>query len=151
MAEALAVIGGTASILSIVDILGRSISIIRELRNEWKDADFALLNLLTQLTALRAALTEIRKWTESAFGDEPHHQLRMDLDDSVAWCRILAEMLDGLISDLGHGSDVSMDRIRKAKFLFSSKSMEDLQRMLDRQTSALTLLVTACNLYELSE
>jgi hypothetical protein len=147
MAEALAVVGGAASILSIVDILARSISIIRDLRNEWKDADFAVLNLLTQLTAFRAALTEIQKWTESAYGDEPHHQLRMDLDDSVAWCRILAEMINELVSDLDHDADVPLDRVRKAKFLFSSKSMEDLQRMLDRQTSALTLLVTACTLY----
>jgi guanine nucleotide-binding protein G(i) subunit alpha len=145
MAEALAIIGGAASVVSIIDVLARSIDSIRELRSEWKDADFTVLNLLTQLTAFKAALTKIQEWMDSEMA-EPHHQLRMDLDDSVTWCRILAEMVDKLLSDLEHQPNEPLDKIAKARLLFGSKSMEHLQKMIERQTNALTLLLTACNL-----
>ena len=147
MAEALAAIGGAASILSIIDVLARSIGTINDLRQEWETADFTVLDLLAQLRAIRAALAEIHRWTNGDAGLEPHHQLQMDLDDSVTWCSILADMIDKLLSDLGCNPDEILNRSSKAKLLFASKEMENLQKMIDRQANALNLLLSACRLY----
>lgn len=82
MAEALAIIGAAASVVSIIDVLSRSITTVRGLRDQWTDADLTVHNLLTQLTAFKAALTKIKEWTDSDVA-ETHHQLKIDLDDSV--------------------------------------------------------------------
>jgi len=55
------------SIANIIDILGKTINTISELRNQWQDADLAVLIFKTQLTALQAALTKIKKWTDTNF------------------------------------------------------------------------------------
>lgn len=145
MADPLVIIGAAASVVSIIDVLARSISTVRELRDQWKDADFTILNLVAQLTALKAALTKIKEWTDTELA-EAHHQLIMDIDDSVACCRILVGKVDTLLSELQQKPNGTLDWLARAKLLLGSKSMDDLQKMIERQTCALTLLLTACNL-----
>jgi hypothetical protein len=145
MAEAVAVLGAAASVVSIIDVLARCIGTVRDLRDQWNDADLIVHNLVTQLVAFKAALTKIKEWSDSDSA-EKHHQLKMDLDDSVTWCRTLAGLVNTLLSDLQQGPAGTLDRIAKARLLFGSKSMEDLQKMIDRQTNALNLLLNACNL-----
>jgi hypothetical protein len=145
MAETLAVLGAAASVVSIIDSLARSIVTLRELRDQWNDAELTLHNLFTQLIAFKAALTKIKEWSDSD-DVEAHHQLKMDLDDSVTWCWTLAGLVDKLLSELRQNPTEKLDRIAKAKFLFESRAMEDLQKMIDRQTNALNLLLSACNL-----
>lgn len=148
MAEPLAIIGAVKSIASIIDGLSKSISTLRELRSQWKDADFNVLNLSTQLTALRTALTKIKEWTESDLG-VPHHQLIIDLDDSVACCRTIVEKIDASLSELQKKPNGELQVSAKIKAMIGSKSMDDLQRTLELQTNALTLLLTACSWYDL--
>lgn len=148
MAEPLAIIGAVKSIAGIIDILGKSISTIRELRRQWKDADFNVLNISTQLTALRAALAKIKEWGESYLG-VPHHQLIIDLDDSVACCGTIVEKIDAWLSELQKKPNRKLEVSGKIKSLIGSKSIDDLQRTLELQTNALTLLLTVCNWYEL--
>jgi hypothetical protein len=144
MAEAIAVIGTAGTIANIIDILGKTINTIRELRNGWKEADFTFLCLVSQLGALRAALTKIKEWADVDMAD-PHHQLLMDLDTSMSCCRILISKIDDRMSELHQSPDETLDFSSKMKIVFGSKSMDDLQKMIERQTNALTLLLTACN------
>jgi guanine nucleotide-binding protein G(i) subunit alpha len=139
------IIGNAASVVNIVDVLARTISAVRELLLQWEDAEFTCLNLLAQLTALKAALTKIEEWRVSEIA-EAHHQLTMDLDDSVACCRILVRRLDTLLSGLPLNPDGTLNLSAKTKILFRSGSMDDLQKLIERQTNALILLLTACNL-----
>jgi guanine nucleotide-binding protein G(i) subunit alpha len=61
MADPLSIIGAVGAVANIVDLIAKSIKSVHELQNRWKEADVTLLNLMAQLTALRAALTEIKK------------------------------------------------------------------------------------------
>jgi hypothetical protein len=144
MAEPLSIIGAVGSIAGIIDVLGRSISTIYALRSQWKDADLSLLNLVSQLTALRVALNKIKKWTELDRG-EPQLQLVMDLDGSITCCEILVENIDAQVSSMLRKPDGTLEVSGKLKLILSSKEMDNLQKMIERQTSALTLLLTACN------
>lgn len=144
MADPLTIFGSAASVLNTIDILAKASKAILELRNQWKDADMTLLNLTSQLNALRAALAKIKKWMESSV-DETHHQLIMDLEVSLQCCQLLATRIDAEIGELPKLDDGTLRAGSKAKFIFKSSGIADLQSMIDRQTSALTLLLTACN------
>ena len=64
MADPLTVLGAVGSIVGIIDMVGKSIRGIQELRSEWNDADLIFLTLVTQLTALKAALRKIKEWMD---------------------------------------------------------------------------------------
>jgi hypothetical protein len=144
MADPISIIGTFGAAANIVDVIGKTISTIRELRDEWKEADLTFLSLAAQLTALKAALTKIKEWTDNEFGD-PHHQLVMDLDVSMSCCRMLIGKIDLLLSKLHHTGDETLDFSSKVKLVFGNKNIDDVQKLIEQQTSALTLLLTACN------
>lgn len=59
MVDPLTVIGAVASVSSIVDLLGKTVSTLQTLHSRWKGADFAFINLIAQLIALKAALSRL--------------------------------------------------------------------------------------------
>lgn len=76
--------------------------------------------------------------------DEPHHQLVMDLEASVTYCRMLVRRIDTEVEDLQRNIRIGLDAQNKIKLLLKNGALEELQKIIDRQTSALTLL-TICN------
>jgi hypothetical protein len=144
MAEALAVLGGLGSIFSIVDVISKVIGIISDLRAKWDDADLTLLSLASQLTALRAASAKIQEWIDQDLQDA-HHQLIMDLDVSVSCYRLLISRIESFFTDLAQLTEKPLDLRNKFKVVFGSAGPESVQRLLERQASALTLLLAACN------
>jgi hypothetical protein len=145
MADPISIIGTFGAAANIIDVVGKTISTIRELRDEWKDADLTFLSLAAQLTALKAALTKIKEWMENELGD-PHHQLVMDLDVSMSCCRMLIGKIDLLLSKLHQTADRTLDFSSKVKLVFGNKHINDVQKLIERQTNTLNLLLTACNL-----
>lgn len=141
MADPLTIIGAAASIATIIEILGKTIGAIAQ----WRDTDLTVLTLESQLTALRAALGKVKEWTETNFQD-PHHQLVMDMDRCVACCRLLIGKIHSEISELQLTDDNTLGTASRLKFLLKAKDIETLQRMIEQQTNALTLLLTACNM-----
>ena len=144
MADPISIIGTAGAVANIIDVLGKTISTIRELRNEWKEADITFLSLVAQLTALRASLTKTKEWTDTDPAD-PHYQLVMDLDVIISCCRMLIGKIDTRLSELQQTVNEKLDFSSKVKLVFGSKSMDNLQKLIEQQTSALTLLLTACN------
>lgn len=129
MADPLTILGAAGSVANIVDILGKTINTISELRSQWQDADLVVLTFETQLTALQAALTKIKEWTDTDFND-PHHQLVIDLDRCMACCRSLIGKIDGEISQFQTSSNDRLDVASKFKLLFKTKGIEDVQKMI---------------------
>ena len=144
MADPLTIISAASSVASIVELLGKTVSVLHTLHSRWKDADFTLINLIAQLTALKAALSKLQEWMDTDM-DEPHHQLVMDLEASVTCCRMLVRRMDSEVEDLQQNSGTGLDAQNKIKLVVKNGTLEELQKMVDRQTSALTLLLTACN------
>jgi hypothetical protein len=96
------------------------------------------------LGALNAALVKIHEWQESGVA-ELHHQLDMDLKCSLDCCHILASKVYGEIADLEKAPGGTLLKTAKARLTFKRSGLSELQIMMDRQTLALNLLLTACN------
>ncbi|OBT69586.1 hypothetical protein VE03_00846 [Pseudogymnoascus sp. 23342-1-I1] len=150
MVDPLTILGAAASISSIVDLLGKTVSTLQTLHSRWKEADFTFINLIAQLIALKAALSKLQEWMDTEV-DEPHHQLVMDLDASVTCCRMLVRRMDSEVEDLQQKSGTGLDAQSKIKLLIKNGTLEELQKMVDRQTGALTLLLTVCNYKAIGE
>jgi hypothetical protein len=144
MADPLSVIGAVSAVAGLIDSVSRIISSLRDLHDRWKDANFTILNLITQLAALKAALNKIQEWVESDFAEQ-HHQLAMDLDLSMNCCRMLIEKMDSHVSELRWAVKGNLDIGSRLKVMFGSMASENLNKVIERQISALTLLLTACN------
>jgi guanine nucleotide-binding protein G(i) subunit alpha len=150
MADPITILGTAGAVANIVDVLGKVIKTVAELRSQWKDADLTVLNLESQLGALNTALNKIMAWTESAF-NSPHHQLVMDLDRCVFCCRTLINRIDMEISQFRMTAESRLDALSRFRLLLKTKDFENIQRMIEQQTGALTLLLTATNTTIVSE
>ncbi|KAH7392970.1 hypothetical protein BKA66DRAFT_567695 [Pyrenochaeta sp. MPI-SDFR-AT-0127] len=150
MAEALAILGCAGAIFNVVDGISKIMNIITDLRARWEDADLTLLSLASQLTALRAASTKIQDWISHDLQDA-HHQLVMDLEVSLSCCRVLVSKVENFFCDLSCLVEKPLDFRNKFKVVFGSAGPESVQKLIERQTSALTLLLTACNCKTLSD
>lgn len=147
MADSLAIIGTAASVVGIIEALAKTVGTFHELHSRWKQADFTFINLIAQLTALKSALSRLKEWMQVGLdeGQDPHHQLVMDLEISVTCCRMLTHKVESEVSELSRNADDELDSQSKAKLMVKNGTLEELQKMVQRQTSALTLLLTVCN------
>jgi hypothetical protein len=143
--DAVTIIGALGAIASVVDAISKSIKSISELRERWKEADLTLLCLSSQLTALGTALSKIDEWRNCEIESDPHHQLIIDLDTSIKCCKLLMSKINELLGKLGNTTDQPLDFISTVKLVFKGTSIENVQKMIEQQTSALLLLLTACN------
>ena len=124
----------------------KTINKLRDIHDRWKDADLTIINLISQLTSLRAALNKISEWISSDLADIPqHHQLVMDLEDSVTCCWTLIKLMDNQVSKLNWTVEDDLDIGSRLKVVLEDKASKEFQRFIKRQTSALVLLLTACN------
>ncbi|KAH8684484.1 G-protein alpha subunit-domain-containing protein [Tricladium varicosporioides] len=144
MADPISIIGAIGAVANIVDVVVKTISTLRELHNQWRESDFTLVNLISQLVCLKAGLNKIQEWLDFEEAD-PHHQLVMDLEVSLSCCRILVSKIEAHTLDLKQNGNSTLDLENKMKFLVRKGTLEDLQRMVERQSIGITLLLTACN------
>jgi guanine nucleotide-binding protein G(i) subunit alpha len=70
------------SIVGIIDLLARTTSRLGELKERWRQTDFVFINLIAQLSALKAALNKLQGWIDAEM-DDAHHLLVMDLEVSI--------------------------------------------------------------------
>jgi len=146
MVDPISLIGTAGSVANIIDVVAKTIDTIRELANEYKDADLRFFSLVSQLTALRAAFDKILEWMGMDMDPgDPHHQLIMDLDLSMTCCRMLVGKIDDMLAELRQEDDGKLDFASKVKLVFGSKNINGIQKLIEQQTGALTLLLTACN------
>lgn len=143
--DPISIIGTAGSIANIIDVVGKIINTIRELTDEYKEADLRFMTLVTQLTALRAAFKKIQEWMDSDLVGDPYHQLVMDLDISMSCCRLLAGKIEAMLIELREEEEGKLDVSSKVKLVFSKRNLDGLQKFITQQTAALTLLLTACN------
>ena len=149
--EPLSVIGAASSIISIVDIATRCISSLRSLQQQWKGADITVSLLVGQLTTLKTALDQIYEWMTTILdGESQHHQLVMDLDASLKSCKLLVSFIDGHITSLKRDNTNRLIFTSKAKTMWKDSGIQGCANHLHHQTTALNLLLTAVNWFEMS-
>ena len=144
MAEALAAVGSIGAIVNIIDATSKSISRMNDLHAQWKDADITVLSLASQLSAFRAALRRIQEWLDGEHS-ATHHQLVMDLDETLSFCSILANKIEALSAGWEALIQDRKSTATRWKVILGSKGVDTILVLVERQTNALTLLLTACH------
>jgi len=142
MADALTITA--SSLVGIIEVLSKTTSRLGELKQQWKHADFVFINLIAQLSALKAALKKLQEWIDTDT-NEAHQLLFMDLEGSITCCRMLIDEIESKISDLHQDTKNGLSSQAKMKLIIKNGTLEELQKMVARQINALTLLLTACN------
>ena len=148
MADPITIISTAGALANVIDVLAKVIGTVSEYRRMWQEADLAALNLESQLAALSTALNKIKAWADSSF-QVPHHQLAMDLDRCVLCCRTLIGKIDVEVSQFQVTAKNRLDVASKFRLLLKTRDFENVQRMIEQQTGALTLLLVACNTWVL--
>jgi hypothetical protein len=129
MADPISIIGTAGALANIIQLATQTITAIRELQSNWKDADLTFLSLTGQLSSLRLALTKIEEWM--TLGAGAHYQLVMDLDDSIKCCNILLTKLQELVSSLYQKQNSALNFQSKIKLVFGKKNIDDVQNLLE--------------------
>lgn len=83
--------------------------------------------------------------------EEAHHLLVMDLESSFDCCNLLITNINAKLMDLKRKADGSLTATARAKLALSDSTMEQASKMLERQISAINLLLTACNARTLAD
>jgi hypothetical protein len=134
-----------ASATNLIGLLGRTLDNVYAVRH-LPDLDFILPIMVSQLTVWRAALTKIREWAEiesEVEGD--HYEILSPLSSILGSCQMLATKVDGGIQEVQKLSTAVGLVTENEDFQTSIAEMGKLQNFMDRQTSTLNLLLTACN------
>jgi hypothetical protein len=146
MADPITILGAAGAVVSVIDLLAKTIRAISELRIKWNLADLTVSTFEMQLTGLNVALTEIRRWAERN-SEDPYYQLPMDLDHCLSHCRLLIGIIDGEIAALRTNEDDQLDISGRIRILFKTQGLGEAQKMIEHVTSTLGLILGACNWY----
>ena len=146
--DPITILGAAGAVADIVGVITKTIIFLDELYARWKRVELTVINLKSQLTSLRAALNEISEWIQSDLAFAPqHHQLVLDLEQSISCCRLLVQSMDVFLSELKLTDDSDLDLDQKIRTVFSTKRYNEFQMFISHQTNALNLLLTACSWY----
>jgi guanine nucleotide-binding protein G(i) subunit alpha len=143
--DPISIIGTARSVYGVIEVVAKTITAIRDLADEYKKADIRFAGLISQLIALRAAFDKISEWIKSDLVGDPYYQLVMDLDVSISCCRLVTSEIEAVIAELRKDEGGKLKVQSKVKLVFKRKNIDGLQKSLEQQTNALTLLLTACN------
>lgn len=144
MADPLSIIGAASALSNIIEVTCNVISTLGDLCDKWQNTELMLLSIASQLTAFKSALVKIQEWLSSPDNNDPHHQLAMDLDATLNYCQLLVTKVDDYMNGIiGNGQPDQLEIKQRFRALRDSKALEEVQRMIDRQTTALNLLLTA--------
>ena len=132
------------SVVSIVDVLARSVSFLANLQTKYKRADLTVSLLIGQLSTLRAALNQISEWiTSNLAALHLNEQLVSDLTISINGCEFLVLALEDRIDSFDRNADRTLNSLGKAQLLWEENGTNDFLNHLNNQINALNLFLTA--------
>ncbi|KAJ4359584.1 uncharacterized protein N0V89_000139 [Didymosphaeria variabile] len=132
-----------SAVAANLDRLRSSIDALRQLHDRFPDGSGTIINLIAQLSSLKANLGEMQDWMNYAI-NEMHSQLLNDLDLLMTSCSLLVRNLDSLTAQMRQPDHDKADWALKLKFRVGSRSMHRLRGVAKRQTDAVSLLLAAC-------
>ena len=139
------ILSAASAVGSLIGSLYSTVRFISSSRTKWKDADFAILNLICQLTALKAALDSIAGAVQTAAPQ--HRELIGAIETCVECCRLLAARIEAQLEALKWDTEGSLKWTSRARMVFGDDICKEYQDLIGRQTDALTLLLITFNRY----
>jgi hypothetical protein len=142
--ELISVFGFVGTIAGILDILGRSMLSLHDLRNRLKEADLTVTLLIGQLKAVNAALNQIHLWMEESSCEDPNHfQLSLDLESSLSSCYLFIGLIDDQISELKWDEQDELKFASRARVILKDARTKGCLNHLGLLISSLNLLLVS--------
>jgi hypothetical protein len=130
--------------VKIIELTANCVLRLRAAQKRYQTADLTITLLLSHLSTLKAALSQIQIWVAShSFLSTQNYQLIMDVDAALTCCHLLLGVLDERISELNWDSEDELDFTSKARVILNHKVTKECIGHLSHQTIALNLLLTA--------
>lgn len=136
-------IGVASAVLSIVNLISKSVASLSDLHSRFNAADLRVSLLIGQLSTVKAALNQIAKLLEGPYGALRDSQLMSDFSSSLGCVQAVVVVLDDKISLMQRDSANELTIRSKAHFMWDEKTMDDYLNLLNNQIHALGLLLTA--------
>lgn len=141
------VIGAVGAIVGIVDVVSRTVLTLRDIKARLDGADAKLVELIGELTAIKAALSHVKGLIEDNANEDVHYQFVMDLEDTLGCCLPLVQLIDDRVMQAGwHEGETSLEAFKNkiALVLRHEDTMDALARV-NRMLTALNTLILAYN------
>ena len=133
----------------IIELVTNCVVRLRAAEERYGTADLTITLLLSHLSTLKAALSQLQIWVAStSFLSSQHYQLIMDVDAALSCCHLLIGVLDARISELDWDGENEMDFKSKAKLVLNHRVTKECVGHLSHQTIAFSLLLNAFQWYE---
>jgi hypothetical protein len=126
--DPISIIGLTGSLISIGEVITKSIKHLVDLHSRYQNASLAVTLLIGQLTTVKAALQEVLTWIKSS--------LEGITED---------ERVNLLVLNQKNANDLPVRG--RLKFLWDENEMGEFTNHLNNQINALNLLLTAIQWY----
>ncbi len=140
------VVAAVGAISGIVDIANRSISALADIRRRFNETSLTIKLLTGHLLAVVTALDLIQALIEQKLsGNDIYYELTLNLDVALRCCKLLVGKIDDHIPRLGQNGEADVSLGSRVRLVMESKGIEDYLTRLDRQTSALNLVIATFN------
>ncbi|KAI9701581.1 MAG: hypothetical protein M1836_001637 [Candelina mexicana] len=140
--EPISVLGAAASAITVVQLCTDSLEALFQLRDKYKNADLTVRLLITQLSTLRTALSQISEWVNDSVHDATS-ELVLDLTTSLDGCRFLMETLNDRLKCLESDDAKPLTMRKRTLMIWREKERTDFLALLGHNIAALQLLLTA--------
>ncbi|VUC36686.1 unnamed protein product [Clonostachys rosea] len=143
--DPITIVGLIGSVVSIGDVVAKSIRKLSELRSRYHNAPFQITTLVGQLYIIQAAVGQLMQWKSSAFLNESRYlelasQIEASLDSFCPLILALEQYLDKFDAVSDSDSLHMQDRL---EFMWNEKDIDVYLNMVDRQVNALNLFLQA--------
>jgi guanine nucleotide-binding protein G(i) subunit alpha len=140
------ILGIIGSVISIADIVTRSVRRLSSLKTKFKDVPFLVTTLTGQLCTVQAALDQLSVWAKRDLNsNDRYKKLATQVGDALECFGPLIKALESRLDQI-EGVDQGESQNNTAKrlfFLWTERELMDYLSLLDRQVNALTLLLQA--------
>ncbi|KAI9691975.1 MAG: guanine nucleotide-binding protein subunit alpha [Bogoriella megaspora] len=142
------IIGIVGSVVSVADIVTRSIRRLSSLAARFRDAPFLISTLIGQLCTVQAALDQLACWANDDLAENPRYSLlAMRVGSSLKCFSPLIVSLQHQLDQVEEVPENQFSLSKRISFLWTEPELERYLTLLDRQVNALTLLLQAIQWY----
>lgn len=136
-------IGVASAVLSIVNLIAKSVASLSDLQSRYNAADLKVSLLIGQLSTIKASLNQMTKLLEGDHGVLRDPELIGDFSTSLGCVEAVVVVLDEKISLVQTDTAEVLTIRSKINFMWDEKAMVDYLSLLNNQIHALGLLLTA--------
>ena len=139
--DPLTVIGGIASVGTIVGGITKTLKNLNDARGRFERADETIHLLVIELTSIKSALIHIEDWSQYGRREKLSEELVSGFQVSIEGCTLAMEVLAKEVESLTTKNPF----LRRAQYTWNEVGMKDHVARLHAQVSALQLLLSAAN------